>query len=31
MLTYSVMESGYKVGYIEFVDDSVTFAKIHKE
>jgi phosphatidylinositol kinase/protein kinase (PI-3 family) len=30
MLTYNVMETGFKVGYIEFVDESVVFSEIHK-
>lgn len=30
MLAYNVMETGYKVGYIEFVDNSVVVSELHK-
>jgi hypothetical protein len=31
MLAYNAMETGYKIGYIEFVGDSKTIAEIQKE
>ena len=31
MIAYNVMEIGYKMGYIEFVDDADTISKIHKD
>jgi hypothetical protein len=31
MLAYNVMETGYKVGFIEFVDNSVVISEIHKK
>jgi hypothetical protein len=30
MNAYNVLETGDKIGYIEFVDDAVEFASIHK-
>ena len=30
MLAYDVMETGFKVGFIEFVGNSEVFAGIHK-
>ena len=30
MVRYKVMETGFQVGYIEFVDDSQVIADIHK-
>jgi hypothetical protein len=31
MLAYNAMETGYKIGYIEFVGDSKTISEIHNE
>ena len=31
MIAYNVMEIGYKMGYIEFVDDADTISRIHKD
>lgn len=31
MIAYNVMETGYKVGYIELVKNSIEVSAIHKE
>lgn len=30
MVAYNIMETGYKVGYIEFVGDSIEMSSIHQ-
>ena len=31
MIAYNVMETGYRLGYIEWVENSVEIAKMHKD